>query len=161
MQPLTLLRRALTPLLMLTAAAGCGGGSDGTGPNDDEVFGTYTLVRAAGQSVPLAKVFEADLGFGALIGTYVESGSFRLSENGTWAFSFHFIQIGVSSDPDLEDEVIEYDVDDTGTYSLQNGTITLDGSVTASLVDGVLIYSVNYDAVPNVPPTTVHYEFEK
>jgi hypothetical protein len=154
-------RRVLVPLLLLaTAATACGGGDGGTGPNDDEVFGTYTLVRAAGQSVPGALVLESDLGFGALVGTYAQSGSFRISEDGTWAFSFHFQQIGVSPDPDLPVITTEYDVDDSGTYTLQGETITLDGGTVVTLTNGVLSRSIFYD-VPGAPPTTVVYEFEK
>lgn len=152
-------RQALASLLLVMTSAACGGGDKGTGPNDDGVFGTYTLARAAGQQVPQAKVFEANLGFGGLMGTYAQSGSFRISENGTWAFSLHFQQIATA--PGEPVSTIEYDVDDSGTYSMQNGTITLDGSTVVTLVSGVLTYTVNYNSVPNVPPTTVAYEFEK
>lgn len=152
------IRRMLAAFVLL-AAAGCGG-SDGTGPDDDEVFGTYTLVRASGQNVPQALILEADLGFGAIIGTYAQSGSFRISENGTWAFSQHFQQLGVSPDPDLPPIDIEYDVDDSGVYTMQNGIITLDGSAEVTLANGILSRSVFYN-LPNTPPTTVVFEFEK
>jgi hypothetical protein len=146
-------------------AAGCGGGDGGSGPDDDEVFGTYTLVRASGRRVPQARIFEGDLGFGALVTTFAQSGSFRISEDGTWAFALHFQQIGTA--PNLPTTTIEYDVEDSGTYTAQGQAIsqdveiTLDGGTVIRLEDGVLRRTVVYSGIPNVPTTTVVYEFEK
>jgi hypothetical protein len=154
------LRRALSPVLLcVTALAACSGG-DNNGPNDDDVFGTYTLVRAAGQQVPLALVLEAHLDANSIVSTYAKSGSFRLSEDGTWAFEFEFQQIAASSDPDLPVITTDYDVADSGTYTMQGGTITLDGGTVVTLTSGVLSRSIFYD-VPGADPTTVVYEYEK
>jgi hypothetical protein len=160
MRSTRVLRRALTPLLLCVstlAVAGCGG-SDGSGPNDDDVFGTYTLVRANGEQVPGALVLALVPAPGTGVNTYAESGSFRISENGTWAFSMHFEQIAIDDDDQVSN--LEYDVDDSGTYSMQGETITLDGVVTVTLAGGVLSRSIHYD-VPGGAPTTVVYEFEK
>ena len=152
------LRRISTPLLLLVTTLAACGGSDGTGPNDEEVFGTYTLVRANGEAVPGALVLEAVPAPGTGVNTYAQSGSFRISEDGTWAFSMHFEQIAI----DDEDQVsaLEYDAEDSGTYTMQGETITLDGVVTITLAGGVLSRSIVY-TVPGAPVTTVVYEFEK
>jgi len=148
----------LVPLLLLAGAA-CAGGDKASGPDDDGVFGTYTLVRAGGQQVPGASVLQDDLGFGGLIGTYAQSGSFRISENGTWAFSIHFEQRAIA--PGEPVTTIEYDVDDSGTYTMQGETITLGTGKVISLVNGVLSYTVTYTGIPGTPTTTVNYEYEK
>jgi len=149
-------RLLLAPLVVFAlSTAACGG--DPAGP-DDDVFGTYTLVRANGEAVPGALVLEAIPGPGAAINTYAASGSFRISENGTWAFSMHFEQIAIDDDDQVSG--IEYDVEDSGTYSMQNGTITLDGGTVVTLANGILSRSVFYN-IPGAAPTTVIYEFEK
>ncbi len=151
-------RRALAPLLVLITTLAACGGSDGTGPNDDEVFGTYTLVRANGEAVPGALVLEAVPAPGTGVNTYAQSGSFRISEDGTWAFSMHFEQIAIDDDDQVS--TIEYDAEDSGTYTMQGETITLDGAVTITLTGGVLSRSIVYN-VPGAPVTTVVYEFEQ
>lgn len=148
---------ALISLLLFTmTAAGCG--SEGSGPNDDEVFGTYTLRRANGEPLP-ALTLESTPGFGAGINTYVESGTFRISEDGTWAFSMHFSQIAIDDEDNVS--ALEYDAEDSGSYTLQGETITLDGGKVVSLEGGVLTYTVDYVALLGSPATTVHFEFEK
>lgn len=154
----TRVRRPVLASLLLVAmtATACGGSDGGSGPNDDDVFGTYTLVRANGEAVP-AKVLENTLGGGAII-TYVEHGSFRISEDGTWAFAFHFQQAAIDDEEQLT--YLDYDVEDAGTYSLQAETITLDGGTVVALRNGVLTKTTVY-TVPGAPTTTVAYEFEK
>jgi hypothetical protein len=153
------LRRSFAPLLLLmTTLAACSGGDGGSGPNDDDVFGTYTLVRANGEQVPGALVLELSPGPGTAVNTYAESGSFRISEDGTWAFSMHFEQIAIDDDDNVSG--IEYDAQDSGTYTMQGETITLDGGTVITLANGVLSRSIFYD-LPGGTPTTVVYEFEK
>ncbi|MBA3497785.1 MAG: hypothetical protein M3Q93_04605 [Gemmatimonadota bacterium] len=151
-------RLALVPLLLLVlGSTACSGGGDGnSGPNDEDVFGTYTLVRANGEPVP-AKVLESVLGGGGIV-TNVEDGSFRISEDGSWAFAFHFEQLAIDDQDQLTR--LEYDVEDAGTYSLQGESITLDGSTVVTLRNGVLTKTTVY-TVPGAPVTTVAYEFEK
>lgn len=150
-------RPALVALLIFgMTLAGCGG--DASGPNDDDVFGTYTLRRANGESLP-ALTREINAGFGAGITTYAESGSFRISEDGTWAFSMHFSQLAIDDEENLSR--IEYDSEDSGSYTLQRDIITLDGIKAVPLDSGVLTYTVDYIALPGSPATTVHFEFEK
>jgi hypothetical protein len=144
--------------MMATATlAGCSGGG-ATGPNDDVgVFGVYTLERANGESVPGVRILEASPGPGAAVNTDIDSGTFRISEDGTWGFSMHFVQLAI-----FDDQVsgTEYDVEDSGTYTMQGETITLDGGTVLLLIDGVLSRTIIYD-VPGAPVTTVVYEFEK
>lgn len=150
-------RRVRVPLLLFAMAAmACGGSDGGSGPNDDDVFGTYTLMRANGEALP-AKVIENILGGGAIT-TYVEHGSFRVSEDGTWAFAFHFQQAAIDDEEQLT--YLDYEVEDAGTYSLQGETITLDGGTVVTLRNGVLTKTTVY-TVPGAPTTTVAYEFEK
>ena len=54
----------------------------------------------------------------------------------------------------------EYDAEDSGTYTLQGETITLNGGTVLSLANGVLSRTIVYD-VPYAPVTSVVYEFEK
>lgn len=117
----------MTALVVLAAGLGlfgaCGGDDSGTDPGGAGIYGTYTLIEAAGKTIPA--VLEEQSGYKLEL----TGGSIRLHDDQTFSFRLDFRET-------QDGQVSTQEVVETGTFSVTGSQINFEGGVAASVSGG-------------------------